>query len=161
MNKSRFKEIVSLFQDHPTPGRKLFVCHGTKEGLLTLLPNNLVHIMDLINIIPPTGKTTEQGIRRHMKQAISKTLEDLISNLNSQQILVVLNSYLMARYKVPLAPFYEIYFSDRTMVIFHVEKHKFQKELPGFTTYTSNACLKYLVNTLPQEHKDNIIEEEV
>ncbi len=161
MNKSRFKEIVLLFQDHSTPGRKLFIWYGSKEGLFAFLPNHLVHTMDLIKIILPTDKTTEEGIRRYIKQAIFKTLEDLTLNLNSQQILVVLNSYLMARYRVPLIPFYEIYFSDKTMVIFHVEKHKFQQELPGFIAYTPNACLKYLVDTLPQEHRDNIIQEEV
>ncbi|MBA7690406.1 hypothetical protein ES703_98932 [subsurface metagenome] len=79
--------------------------------------------------------------------------------MEGQQILVVLNVYLLARYKVPLSFFYEIYFSDKTMVILVVPQEKSDNRLPDYVSFEEDPTLKYLKEVLSEEHKFNIIKE--
>ena len=154
-----FKEIATKFKERPLPGRKLYIWRGSREKLLDYLPRDIVRELDILEIALQGGINESTQIRRGVRKAIARKLEECISNLEGQQILVVLNIYLLARYKVPLSFFYEIYFSDKTMVILVVPQEKVDNRLPDYVSFEDNATLKYLKEVLSEEHKFNIIEE--
>lgn len=159
MTIMELKEIATKFKERPLPGRKLYIWHGSREKLLDYLPADIVRELDILQIAHEgeIGEVTQ--IRKGFKNAIAQKLEEYILNLKEQQILVVLNVYLLARYKVPLSPFYERYFSDKTMVILVVPKEKVDNRLPDYVYFEDDVTLKYLKDVLPEEHKFNIIEE--
>lgn len=153
------KEIATKFKERPLPGRKLYIWRGSKEKLLDYLPSDNVRELDILQIAPLEGIDEPTQIRKRVEKAIAQKLEEYILNLKGQQILVVSNVYLLARYKVPLSSFYEIYFSDKTMVILAVLKGKVEFRLPDYVSFEDNATLKYLKKVLPEEHRSNVIEE--
>jgi len=153
------KEIATKFKERPLPGRKLYIWHGSKEKLLDYLPADNVRELDILQIAPQEGIDESTQIRKRVKKAIVQKLEEYILNLKGQQILVVSNVYLLARYKVSLSSFYEIYFSDKTMVVLVVLKGKVDIRLPDYVSFENNATLKYLKEVLPEEHRSNVIEE--
>ena len=159
MTIMELKEIATKFKERPLPGRKLYIWHGSREKLLNYLPAGIVRKLDILQIALQGEINEPTQIRKRFKKAIAQKLEEYISNLEGQQILVVSNVYLLARYKVPLSFFYEIYFSDKTMVILVVLKGKVDIQLPDYVSFEDNATLKYLKEVLSQEHKFNIIEE--
>jgi hypothetical protein len=153
------KEIATKFKERPLPGRKLYIWHSSKEKLLDYLPADNVREFDILQIAPQERIDEPTQIRKRVKTAIAQKLEEYVLNLEGQQILVVSNVYLLARYKVPLSSFYEIYFSDKTMVILVVLKGKVDIQLPEYISFENNATLKYLKEVLPEEHRSNVIEE--
>jgi len=159
MTIMELKEIATKFKERPLPGRKLYIWRGSREKLLDYLPAHIVRELDILQIAPQGGINEPTQIQKRVKKAIAQKLEDCISNLEGQQILVVSNVYLLARYKVPLSFFYEIYFSDKTMVILVVPQEKADNRLPDYVSFEDNATLKYLKEVLPEEHRSNVIEE--
>lgn len=153
------KEIATKFKERPLPGRKLYIWHGSREKLLNHLPADNVRELDILEIASQGEIDEPTQIRKGVRKAIAQKLEEYISNLEGQQILVVSNAYLLARYKVPLSSFYEIYFSDKTMVILVVPQEKVDNRLPDYVSFEDNATLKYLRGVLPEEHRSNVIEE--
>ncbi len=159
MTSADFMNIVARFQERPVPGRKVYVWHGSQVRLWQCLPANIVQEMDLVKIIPEDIGLDADEIRRKMRKAIATELEKCISGLKGQQILVVSNAYLLARYRIPLSVFYAAYLSDRTMLVFLVPKQKVVTELPKYAVFIQDATLKYIQELLPNEHRDNIIKE--
>lgn len=159
MNIVDLQKIITEFKKRPLPGRKLYIWHGSRAKLLDYLPTDIVQELDILQIAPQEMTDDLTQIQKGVKKAIAKKMEEYILNLEGQQILVVSNSYLLARYKVPLSSFYKIYFSDRTMVILVVRQEKVNNCLPNYVSFKDNATLKYLKEVLPEEHKFNIIEE--
>lgn len=159
MTITELKEIATKFKERPLPGRKLYIWRGSREKLLDYLPADVVRKLDILQIAPEgeIGELTQ--IRKGVEKAIAQKLEEYISNLEGQQILVVSNVYLLARYKVPPSFFYEIYFSDKTMVILIVPREKVNNRLPDYVSFIDDATLRYLKEVLSEEHKANIIKE--
>lgn len=153
------KEIATKFKERPLPGRKLYIWHGSREKLLNYLPADIVQKLDILQIAPQEEIDEPTQIRKKVKKAIAQKLEEYILNLEGQQILVVSNVHLLARYKVPLSFFYEIYFSDKTMVILVVPQEKSDNRLPDYVSFEEDPTLKYLKEVLSEEHRSNVIEE--
>jgi len=159
MTSGDFENIIRRFQQRPIPGRKVYVWYAFKAKLLEYLPANITQEMDLVKIVSEDIESDADEIRKKMKRAIASELDKLISQLIGQQILLVSNTYLLARYKVSLNVFYANYLSDRTMIVFLIPKEKVEAKLPGYVTFTQDATLKYFQKLFPDEHRDNIIKE--
>ncbi|MFQ5834595.1 MAG: hypothetical protein ACE5HR_01570 [bacterium] len=153
-------KIVRKFKERPLPGRKLYIWRGSKGKLLNCLPMHIVRELDILQIAPEGGIDEPIQVRKAVNKAITQKLEEYITDLDGQQILVVSNVYLLARYNVPLSSFYEGYFSDKTMVVLVVPREKVDTNtLPGYVSFEEDATFKYLMEVLPEEHRSNIVEE--
>lgn len=159
MTFTDFKKIITTFKERSLPGRKLYIWRGSKEKILDYLPTDIVRELDVLQIAPQGVIDERAQIQKGIKKAIAQKLEEYILNLQVQQILVVSNIHLLARYKVSLVSFYEIYFSDKTLVILTVPMEKVDTQLPAYVSFEDDFTLKYLKEVLSEEHKFNIIEE--
>jgi hypothetical protein len=99
-------------------------------------------------------------VRKQIEKTLEHKLFELYSDVQKrgkQQILVVLSSSILARYKIGLTVFYNYYLGDHTMVIFVVPIPKFLNDLklPEYVKYDPNETLKY-ISSLTQP--ENVIE---
>ena len=162
MTETEFKKIIGRFIERPIPGRKLFIWHGYKEKLFPLLPQKLiadVDILELASNISSSYIDSDDNIQRKLRKTVTKKLNELISVTDGRQILVVSNTQLLARYKVPLSLFYSNYLTDRTIAILVVHRVSFKKTLPEYIRFDQEAVFKLFQNSLAEENKYNIIEE--
>ena len=161
MTETEFKKIIGRFIERPIPGRKLFIWHRYKEELFPLLPERLITEMDILELassISSSYTDSHDDIQKELRKTVTKKLNELVSIVDGQQILVVSNTQLLARYKVPLSIFYSNYLMDRTIAILVIPRFRFEKTLPEYIKFNKEDVFKYFQNLLAEENKHNIIE---
>ncbi len=159
MKVEDFIGLVKRFRERPISGRKLYIYHGDKGSIEHILPSEILKEIDLLKIVPDENYPNETSIQKAIKDALKKTLQENIQSLKGQQVLLVINSWVLAKYKVPIAIFYQYYLGDRTMLVLHIDKTSFVGSLPEYVTFKDNIVLKYFEKLLPEENKDNILGE--
>ncbi|GFP32118.1 hypothetical protein HKBW3S42_00423, partial [Candidatus Hakubella thermalkaliphila] len=158
MKKEDFVELLKKLRERPVSGRKLFVWVGDKQSITDILPAEITNEVDLLQIIPDESCSDDANIQRELRKIVRETLQQGVQSLKGQQVLLVSNSWVLARYKVPLSVFYKYYLGDRTLVVLQVDKSMFSGKLPEYVRLRENITLEYFRNLLPEENKDNIIE---
>ncbi|MBA7499272.1 hypothetical protein ES704_02012 [subsurface metagenome] len=159
----KLKELVEITQKlkkRPLPGRKLYIWIGRIEKLRAAIPKDILQEIDILNLDLQPNTSDDSRVGKEIKKKLNSELNALATNLKKQQILTVLNSSLLARYKVSLTPFYEYYLKDRTLVILHLPLTSYSEELPKYVEFKPESSLKYFEGILPEEHKQNIVKEE-
>lgn len=159
MNSEDFKKLVTRFVKNYLPGRKLFIWVGKKETLICFLPPEIIKEIDLFKLISSEG-ASEYGAEKTIRSVLLQVAKNVSPLAKSKQILVLTNAYILARYKIPLTPFYDYYLGDQTIVVLQIPKFSFLNELPSYINYDSSLVINYFKKILPEEHKGNIILEE-
>jgi hypothetical protein len=147
-----FKKIVDEFRARPMPGKHVYVWNGDKDSLLRIIGENRTEEIDLckdIEIGAATNEVNESAIRRQIEKTLESKLFELYSGVQKrgkQQILIVLSSSILARYRIGLTVFYNYYLGDHTMVVFVVPVPKVLNDLnlPEYIRYYPDETLKYL-----------------
>lgn len=159
MKLEDFDRVVKRFRERPISGRKLYLYCGNKGSIKSVLPIEILKEVDLLKIIPAEDYADDTSIQKAIKDALKKILQENIQSLTGQQVLLIINSWILARYDVRLSIFYQYYLVDRTMVILHIDKTSFGVSLPKYVIFKDNIVLKYFEKLLPEENKDNILKE--
>lgn len=154
-----FDRVVKRFRERPISGRKLYLYRGKLEPIKNIFPSEILKEIDLLRIIPDEDYPDDTSIQKSIKDALKFILQENIKSLKGQQVLFIINSWVLARYKIPIAIFYQYYLGDKTMVILHIHKINFDGSLPKYVTFKENIVFKYFEKLLPEENKDNILEE--
>lgn len=131
----------------PFPGKHVYLWNGKIKDLK--LPMEITKSLDLSKI----DCNSEYEIKRY----IINKLNIYYRESTNQQILLVINPYLIARYNTGIGVFYDYFVSDRNMVIFVVPSMK-QKTLrfPDYVLFNRDMILKYFKKLIDP---DNIIKE--
>lgn len=158
MKKEDFVELLEKLIERPVSGRKLFVWIGNKQSITDILPAEITNEVDLLHIIPDESCSDDVSIQRELRKIMKEMLQQGVQSLKGQQVLLVSNSWVLARYKVPLSVFYKYYLGDRTLVVLRVDKSTFSGKLAEYVRFRENITLDYFKNLLAEENKDNIIE---
>lgn len=160
MNINDLKDMAYKLKERPISGRKLVIFIGKIEKIREVIPKEILKEIDILNFNIRSTELDDMDICKQISKKLNSELNVLLNKLENQQILLIKNSFLFARYKISLAPFYKYYLSDRTMVIIHLPVTIFKKELPKYILFNSNNTLKFFEDILPEEHKQNIIKED-
>lgn len=161
MKKEEFYNTIKRLEQGPILGRKLYVWCGEKTSLMDNIPEKLVEMIDLQNFNVDINIEDDLAIQKIIKKALKDTLTILHNNLRGQQILLVGNSFLLARYRVPLTPFYDYYLTDSTIAVLILPKPiSLKKDLPPYIKFSPTKQLEYFSETMAKENEQNIIIEE-
>ena len=98
--------------------RHLYLWHGDLAALENLVPSVLLQRFDLYALagqLPRTPYAVDEA-RRLLRAQIERELRDQITRA-SQQVLIVSGCSLLARYGVPLQPFYSFASDNRAVVL--------------------------------------------
>jgi len=162
----KLKELVEITQklkERPLPGRKLYIWIGRIEKLRAAIPKEILQEIDILNLDLQPNTSDDSMVGKEIKKKLDSKLNTLrtsATNFKRQQILIVLNTSLLARYKVPLTSFYRYYLNDHTLAILHLPLSSFKEELAKYVEFEPESSLKYFEGILPEEHKQNIVKEE-
>jgi len=106
--------------------RHLYLWHGDWAALESLVPPTLLQRFDLYALagqLPRTPYAVDEA-RRVLRTQIERELRDQITSVRqaqdrraSQQVLIVSGCSLLARYGVPLQPFYSFVSDNRAVVL--------------------------------------------
>jgi len=117
-------------------GRHLYLWHGDPEVVQKMVPPSLRRYLDLrvlVRQLPRTPYAADEA-RRLLRAEIERKLREQMTH-PLHQVLLVSGCGLLARYRVPLRPFYS-FVSDRRVVILVVPRQESEfippAELPGF-----------------------------
>lgn len=118
MNINEFENIAKQLQQKPAIGKRIFVWNGMKEELYPFFSKKNVKEITLSQLhLTGDSILSEINIQREIKKALKKELKNYISVLKDQQILIISDAELIARYNIGLGVFYDYYIGDRTMVV--------------------------------------------
>jgi len=101
-----------------TGPRHLYLWHGDLAALENLVPSVLLQRFDLYALagrLPRTPYAVDEA-RRVLRSQIEQELRDQITRA-SRQVLIVNGCSLLARYGVPLQPFYSFTSDSRAVVL--------------------------------------------
>jgi len=138
-----FDRVVKKFRERPISGRKLYLYCGKLESIKNVFSSEILKEVDLLKIIPAEDYADDTSIQKAIKDALKKILQENIQSLTGQQVLLIINSWILARYDVRLSIFYQYYLADKTMVILHIHKINFDGSLPKYVTFKENIVFKY------------------
>jgi len=136
--------------------RHLYLWHGDLAALENLVPSVLLQRFDLYTLVGQLPRTP-YGVgeaRRVLRAQIERELRDQITSVRqaqdrraSQQVLIVSGCSLLARYGVPLQPFYS-FVSDSRAVVLVVAREEAEfvppAGLPDFVRLTPAATFSAL-----------------
>lgn len=115
MNLDELKVIASELNERPKYGKRVFAWVGSQDKLYAVLPSE---ITKPINISGLQFHQNSEDVKRDIRNTLNNKLQEITAGLRSQQILVVEDAVLLARYGVEITGFYDWYVGDKTMVIF-------------------------------------------
>jgi hypothetical protein len=153
MKKTEFTKLIDSFQRDTMPGKQAFVWHGDKDSLLSaiskIIPTVVINLLSDLNLRSTTTNSDEKTFSVYIQEALEKKLIGLyqeVASLQSNQILIILNSQILARYKIGLVTFYDYYLGDRTKIVFVVPKSQniLALNLPEYVQYEPNKTIDYL-----------------
>lgn len=99
-------------------GRHLYLWHGDLAALENLVPSALLQRFDLYALVGqlPRAPYAADEARRLLRAQIERELRDQVARV-SRQVLIVDGCGLLARYGVPLQPFYSFVSDSRAVVL--------------------------------------------
>ena len=100
-------------------GRHLYLWHGDLVALETLVPPALLQQLDVYTVagqLPRTPYAADEA-RRVLRRQIERALHEQTDLVAPRQVLVVNGCKLLARYRVPLQPFYSFVSDSRAVVL--------------------------------------------
>jgi len=95
--------------------RGFFVWVGSQDKLYSILPSVITRTVRISDL---QISQSDEDLKKSIKRALNKELQEIMAELKGQQILVVEDAVLLARYAIEITGFYDWYVCDRTMVIF-------------------------------------------
>ena len=137
-------------------GRHLYLWHGALAAIETLIPPALLQYLDLYAVAGQLSRTpyAMDEARRLLRAQLERDLRSQESRAR-QQVLVVRGCGLLARYRVPLQPFYS-FVSDRRAVLLVVlrEDSEFvpSAALPGIVRLTASATFEALSRAVGEKN---------
>lgn len=117
-------------------GRHLYLWHGDPEVVEKMVPPSLRQHLDLRVLVRQLPRTpyADDRARRLLRAEIERELREQMTRA-LHQVLLISGCSLLARYRVPLRPFYS-FVSDRRVVILVVPRQESEfippAALPGF-----------------------------
>jgi hypothetical protein len=145
----------------PTAGvRHLYLWYGDPDRLEEIIPAPLLQRLDLYELVrrlPRTPYAADEA-RRLLRDRIEQELRAR-ANSSERQVLVVSGCNLLARYNVPLQPFYS-FASDHRIVILVVPRAEAEfpppPQLPDFVRLAPTAPFDALSQAVGEK---NVIRE--
>lgn len=156
----KIKEFILLakdLQNGPIPGKRIFVWNDDIEELYEYLPNKIIKELNISQLpLSKENLTNDVNIQKDIKKALNRELENYLSQLNGQQILIVYGTELIARYNIGLRSFYDYYIGDKTMVVL-INPFIHLENIQSFISHdyveiNENATLRYFHNILEDEN---------
>ena len=137
-------------------GRHLYLWHGDVAALERLVPSTLLQHLDLYAVAGqlPRAPYAIDEARRLLRAQIERELR-YQANLAPRQVLVVRGCGLLARYRVPLQPFYS-FVSDSHAVLLVVPREETEfvpsAALPDVVRLTTRAIFEALSRVVGEQN---------
>jgi len=163
MNQEDLRSVADRLKNRPFPGKRIFLWVGPSDRLHSIIPSKIVKTMRITDILPPVEhvESDDKKLQRMIKRSLDSMLQQIKPDYShGQQILIVEDAVLLARYSLEITSFFDWYISDRTMVIFSISDiDKAEKVAREYNiTFNKNVLLDYFKSHLGI---DNIVYEGV
>lgn len=154
MNQKDLKSIADKLKDRPFPGKRVFLWIGSIDRLRNILPSDIVKTIRISEILPLL-ESNDKKLQRMIKRSIDSMLQQIRYELKGQQILLVEDAVLLARYSLEITGFFDWYVGDRTMVIFSIP------DLDGAEKVANEYNIKFNRNALLDYFKSHLDSENI
>ena len=160
MEFNKFLKFLKSFNNENHTDKNFFIWNGNYYELLELLNNaNVNNIsLDIFDLLNTEDINFEEiDINKYIYKKLNFRLKELFDKYSSNIILVVSSVYVLARYNIPLTPFFNHFISDKNAIILQIEKYCFDEKFPNNIIFKPDVTIEYAINILGL---DNLILEE-
>jgi hypothetical protein len=127
-----------------TWNKELILWHGPESKLLPILSGIFVHTLDLLDLFELSNMPVEDDeVRLQILRSLRAHLKSVPATTSKRSVLIVKSSGLLARYRVGVQDFYDLYCGDFRMVILLIDGSCPEGEWPDGVEFSAGKLVGY------------------
>ena len=136
-------ELDKLVRER-TWNKELILWYGPESKLLPMLNGIHVHVLDLLDLFEPSDVPVEDDeVRLQILRSLRSYLKSIPAVPSKRSALIVKSSGLLARYRVGVQDFFDLYCGDFRMALLLIDGSCPEGEWPDEVEFSASKLVGY------------------